>query len=95
MDGVCPNLPEGAAEREREREHQGPRAVSPSLIIAATIMTAGTELIWRRQPAIGALQWLRCGYHYVINTFHSPLVAGCRAAFGLQQSLDMGIAAVD
>lgn len=66
MNRLCPNLP----SRERERENEGPEAVSPSLIIAATIMTAGTELIWRQQLAICALQWLHCGYHYMINTFH-------------------------
>lgn len=66
MNCFCPNLP----SRERERENEGPEAVSPSLIIAATIMTAGTELIWRQQLAICALQWLHCGYHYMINTFH-------------------------
>lgn len=33
-------------------------------------MTAGTELIWKQQLAICTLQWLHCGYHYMINTFH-------------------------
>lgn len=68
-----PNLP-------RTERDEGPRTVCPSLITAPTIMTAGTELVWKQQLAICQLQWLRCGYRYMINTFHhlSPLQRSAR-----------------